>query len=688
MDSNYFMRFALKLSIIDDLAKSAEEIQRNILISILFNEYDSHLTANQIKLCCKEIGLTCFHEEQIETLLNDDSRCRIFRPGDDCGVAYGLQPQAHFSMEEEYKKKRLQNYIDEFAKIRNVDDQENFQNTLYQFLYHIANTNLREFQRIANPDIRGYAFPDSQLALKYSNEEKALINDFLNWDNQEKNELIYRLANIGLEFSMLSNPVNYDQFSQLNIKRKKFFLDTNIIYRLIGLNGDKRKNRITEFIENCNKTNQELFVSSYTECEFFDSIDYHCNHLQKFATTNTLLFNEFASSEDFYSFYYSWLEQNYPLGIKAFKSHLHTLFESLLSTYNIKRVLSPIDHNDRAIAKAINNQARRIAEYKQKYDSWTGMDEFDLIPQDAVFDSKNIYLVQEMRGSNNINFAETEYFFITTDQKLQDWNNKTPTQLVCTLLPSNWLSISIRFLGSADNDYKNFVTFINLPNHNSVITNDKLVVILAAIEVVESKDEARKPILKALLEQGIKEIIESKKPDAVYNATVSLVQKIQKDLLSQKMDELDEANFQVESLRHETESAQRSTQENEIKYSHELAEKNLKLAEKDEIIRKLEENQQAILESKDRNKTITKNIIFLCFELSYIGFYLFWIINLLFPNPKYPHIYTLINYIFKSDEIQKSIWSWIITAICGFVGVWFGKNVIKQIKTLCNIMKK
>ena len=91
----------------------------------------------------------------------------------------------------------------------------------------------------------------------------------MSWDNDEKNEMIYRLIIKSYDFCM----INCNQEITFDFTNFVFYLDANIIMRLMGINNICRKNVIERFVTKCKQANINLYVSSYSKAEMEKSID-------------------------------------------------------------------------------------------------------------------------------------------------------------------------------------------------------------------------------------------------------------------------------------------------------------------------------------------------------------------------------------------------------------------------------
>ena len=56
----------------------------------------------------------------------------------------------------------------------------------------------------------------------YTNEQRRIINDFLDWDDKEKNEILFRLIAFSVDYCRLTTKKNINSFTAL-LKGKKFY---------------------------------------------------------------------------------------------------------------------------------------------------------------------------------------------------------------------------------------------------------------------------------------------------------------------------------------------------------------------------------------------------------------------------------------------------------------------------------
>lgn len=204
-----------------------------------------------------------------------------------------LSGKRRVTLENRPKPKNLETYIEEYIASNNINP--NKLEVFQHFFYGVFTTNLSAYKNLLQEDY-SIDLPDEL----YSEEDRVLINGFLNSENPEKNKAIYDFASSALEFCMMTNKKNTTiEFN--NLKNKNLYLDTNILFRAIGLNGEDRENRTQLFLRNISKSNlqQNIFITKKTEQEFRDTLSYQLEKLEDTLkptpNVNPKIYNEFIT---------------------------------------------------------------------------------------------------------------------------------------------------------------------------------------------------------------------------------------------------------------------------------------------------------------------------------------------------------------------------------------------------------
>ena len=214
-------------------------------------------------------------------------------------------------------------------------------------------------------------------------------------------------------------------------------------------------------------------------------VDFHLSQLNSstpFGRITPRVFKRYANGDGFYQFYHEWRNGRINYGFDIFKTHIHSLYKDLVKQFDIEENFKvPFDEKEEPAI--INTYKEEIRVVKK-----TNRNEPHLV------DARNMHWIECIRSGNNIDVASTKYYFVTSDQKLQSWDRTHSVNQPLTLLPSQWMGLILKYVSRSSDDYKSFISFMNLPKDNSVISEDEmssLVCVEADVSLLEEPHPLR-----------------------------------------------------------------------------------------------------------------------------------------------------------------------------------------------------
>jgi hypothetical protein len=474
-------------------SKTTNTIRRKFVESILvFNDNKPlHLDAliNEIE---SNFKLT-FSEKEVEEIINNCDDFEFNQIKKEISLT-----QKRYTALTQKELSQIGDCIKEFVKVSsNVNNEQQTNEIVMKYLYYLMNTNMQLYSYILKS--KDDALKNISVDSKQFNEnEICTINEFLAWNNPEKNKLLFKLVSFCIEYSLVANNSSDDVFL-VALRNKNFYLDNNVIYRAIGINGELRKKRTETFLQKCVDNGQKLFVSVFSKTEFSETVDYHINQLKRipFGKINPELFRQCNCNEGFYEFYHSWRINRLTYGFDVFKAYLLSLYENLVKQYRIEEDYKiPFQKNDPTIDK----YKEEIA--KVKYDGFDGSHKID---------AQNIYLIEKKRGNNDISIRDTKFYLITTDQKLKQWDEEHSQKQPLTLLPSHWMGLLIKYVSRTSDDFASFVSFLRLPHHDALLEENEIQSIVAGISEITEDFKAQKTIMQKMIENKFDNVINGQK---------------------------------------------------------------------------------------------------------------------------------------------------------------------------------
>jgi hypothetical protein len=184
-------------------------------------------------------------------------------------------------------------------------------------------------------------------------------------------------------------------------------------------------------------------------------------------------------------FCYKWRAGKANDSLELFEGFIMSLYEKFKVDFKVATDYKiPFDEKDEKVEKTINELSASICSYKNTDGARHGVNGDNI-------DALNILLVETKRDGKNSSIFETKQFIVSTDQSLRRWDYYRNTVTPIVILPSQWLSILLRYINRSNDDFKSFVSFLNLPSGESQIDSEKIHIILAGIsEMTENFDQA------------------------------------------------------------------------------------------------------------------------------------------------------------------------------------------------------
>ena len=509
MDQKTAFRTAAVLFADDSNMISTRTIHKKIIQSLFLDIKNSELGINQLIELIKQKLDLIFDEKEIVDIVNKNKKqefvVRHDRKNEETFLR--LSDKAYSNLEGKNNQLNIENYISQYCEniYRGHLSKGDIKSAFFRFFYELLNKNISAFKKIISSKPQG-----EEIGIDYQNftlEERTVINDFLNWENSEKNKAVFSLASCSIEYACISNDINLADSGLEAISKKYFYLDNNIIFRAVGLNGEFRKNRTLTFLRKSMQNGQKLFISRFTIQEFKETISYHIGLLQKvpFGKINPLLFTKYAIKPTIYEFYHQWRVGKSAYGFDLFLAHIKLLYQKFVKEFEIiEDYKIPFDETDDTAVKKIEKYTSEIGGFKGNDNSYDGSNRYDAL---------NTYLVEERRGANNITISDTKYYFLSADIKLRNWDFSRGNMQPIALLPSQWMGIILKYFGRTDDDYKSYIQFLQISKDVSIINEDKLQIILAGISEMTEDFQKQEDILKQMLEVKFEKSIDIKKPE-------------------------------------------------------------------------------------------------------------------------------------------------------------------------------
>jgi hypothetical protein len=558
-------------------AMEKDSVNIHELIDFILENYNLHIVEEELK----EI----VYAKKQESFLVDSIEEKLI---------LSLSEKRKVQIQAKIDEHTIEYFIDIYFKKEDTPDTSSeLKELIYRFLYDILSSNVESFKKLIDKDntIEALINIDNH---NYNPEERELINGFLKWDNVEKNKSIFDISSFAIEYCLISNH-SKPGLDINNLKNKIFYLDTNVLFRALGINGEDRKKRSMTFLKRFQESRTDLYISKYTEKEFKDTIDYYLQRLTNKPFKNTVnpsLFENryFSSLKDIYSFYYKWRIGKQNDSLTLFKAHILAKYQSFCSSLDIKidygNVLKEDDEDTQEI---LMDYISSINTHKSSNGNNGSITAYE-------FDAKNILLLEKLRDTKNNSIFDTKQFFLSMDQSLRRWDFQRGNKAPLVIIPSQWMSLLLRYQTRSTDDFKSFVSFLNLPIPEKQISSENIHNVLAGISEVTSNFEQQSYITEQLIVQGFDRIMQSTKDsDELYKITIEKSESI----LEKKLNELE---TKQEKLADSSNKRIKQLEEHNDSKESVIAQKDTKIAQKDTKIGQLEKEKYNLHEKEEIRK--------------------------------------------------------------------------------------
>ena len=494
MNQKTLIRFALTIQ--NNAPTTINKYICKLSESIIFESKKNTLSALEISQKIKEVYALEFDVEEIKNALKQRGNEDILMLETD---KYQLSVKAVDKQKQQDNpidilNKYINEFLNEFSTSFSV---EQIKDLVLKYIYYCFNSTADNLMALIKSDIKNPLKDFSG-----TKEEIETINDFIRWDNLEKNKFLYSVIAFSYDYCALSAKKDI-LFSKKMFSGKKFILDTNIIFRMAGINNDERRYVINSFVSKCKEVGIELFYTNTVFDEIYRVIDGNIKHIQ-YLTKNDEpvsydLIKDINNYEvnDFYKLYYSWSKkpENHYNDFLSFQQYLYSLIREVI------RDLDVINVDDYSMQKGkgeFEQYSRSLKEYKNSKRPYKSVSKESL-----KTDINNLLHTMYTRKSDSNSIWQTNEFVVSADQILVSWAKNTFVGVPLVVIPSVWLSIILRFTGRAsDDDYRSYCLFLSLRQNAS---DDFSINTVNLLQIISTKTSVRE-----LKERIIQEIITNK----------------------------------------------------------------------------------------------------------------------------------------------------------------------------------
>ena len=558
MERSSYLRLALMFG--ENKASTFNKNLEKMIALVLFDKYNTGLTITDIIADIRDKYALDFSDSEIIGTIHNKNQNRIIQINetrDEVLKAYSITPEEYEKIRKKTDDSSIRKIVELFLKEHEELDisEKTFCDLLVKYLYDVFNSNAETIQALMNGEHLGMKAANCD----YSTDEKKILNAFIYWDNLDKNRCVYQLISCCFDYCMMT--VRKDKtVYQTIFNQKKFYLDTNIVFRLMGLNNEKRKLVIDAFILKCKETGVEILYSNHTRSELNDTIRYYVGQIKALLADSAPLsvraiscLDDRMSSSAFYEQYVEWTKDpvNRTSDYSSFERDLRMRTSKILSRF--KQVTFD-DYSGRN-KKEYAEQFESLKQYKIEHRRNT----YD--PSIKADINNYLYIQERNREKKGENFFATDHYLITADHAFSGWEReKRPGAIPTVVLPSVWYSIILQYAGrTTADDYSAFTRFLNFSFSENEPADARKMEILKSVIALQEPVDMKETIIFDIAEKlqhdykdlNSEQIVETSHQYVINQILAEENEKAKRETAAAVEAEKDKADAQVNALRNE-----------------------------------------------------------------------------------------------------------------------------------------
>ena len=211
------------------------------------------------------------------------------------------------------------------------------------------------------------------------------------------------------------------------------YLDTNILYRLLHLQGDTRYESIKETLDFCRQNGVKLKISATTKKEFSDRISYDAKVLREHPVKTDLLRAgyKYRTSDNYVSTYWA-QTQSSGISVEDYIQYYKN-FDLLLEEEQVE--VEEIEVDEEALLEKAQDILGKLSQRASMYDKNASS---------LWHDAYSLAYVQKMQKVDAKNAIDTGCLFLTTDQTITSLQREDPdykNRSIIAIAPSQLLQM-------------------------------------------------------------------------------------------------------------------------------------------------------------------------------------------------------------------------------------------------------
>lgn len=488
MNKNFNI-FRLNCLLDDSDSSNFNGVILSLIHEVLFANDNKELSRNECyNYVTKDLKIKLEHDLFYE-IINKSKSLSITSIEDDLLIK--LRPEKYQEISNNIEQHSIERHIKKFVEKKALDNK--YIELIFRLLTKSIYENINSFT-ISN--IKSIITED--ITNGFSQDDIEVFNDFIDYSDKDKQNSLYNTFLKAIEFAILTSGKGIKEFSKEIFKNKEYALDTNIIFRLIGIGGEERQKSTKNLMHSCIHQGVSFFYSIATYKEFKRKIESCKAEIDLAISKGSLeLIEELLEKEiktqinDDFIVYYARLKKARTIkNPEQFEQYLLIEFKKTENEFGLTRI-----NCESTLKSSALSQWQGLL-----YDKKKARNDYSQYTKSAAkVDATNILYVRHLRGNNNYNYSDVKSFYLTTDRTLNTIMAEFDYNLIPeTILPSQLFIIHNSLSdSSSDVDYNTFALFLKRRTTEYKITGREILTYVDEIRQYTAEAEVIEEVIKA-----------------------------------------------------------------------------------------------------------------------------------------------------------------------------------------------
>lgn len=408
--------------------------------------------------------------------------------------------QAYQDQGQQVMTKWIQNNVSDYSLTQQqlndlINDLKLFLNTLFirhgvESLNYLDNKSLGEVDTVDNVlrKLQWLSLETKEIGIKY-------FPLFLTEDDVEIKRFLYELIKIAISYLAVVFDPEFISYMTNRLSGKILYLDSNVIYRLVGLQGEYRSESVKAALDLCVSFGIKPTINVMTLKELKRRISYDSRVLRNYPTPTNLaaVGIKYLSAENFVSAYW-YKAKDIKLNVEDFIAYYSHIEDLITNVHNITvEILVP------EFPKEFNERVSNIESKLRNFELPDYNTEYEKSDIAFEHDAYCLALVDFLRG-NQDNFIEFPAWFLTTDRSLIRFQKKESAFLripSVAIIPTHLLGLLGFIQPSSTSFAEAFLSYFSqafVPGQ-AIVSNEIVQQILGRISQYQSNPEFAELVL-------------------------------------------------------------------------------------------------------------------------------------------------------------------------------------------------